>query len=168
MKGHNKLPKCIRPLTTTVWDMVLVLKTLTFNCNTAPQLNQSVALHKYVAHVWGFIPSYPCSSADIMPPPPPLFFPRINMFFIFISVIEGSSRGTATQNRASWGGTRAPEADFFFCPWRNFSRPWNCIVWDGRKAFTGLNVLMYLLYVSWFSQSYLFIYLYFIYFSVQS
>ena len=61
-------------------------------------------------------------------PGPPLLFPLSSMLFIFISVMEGISRGTATQNRPSWGGSRAPEPDFFFCPTRNFNLPWNCMV----------------------------------------
>lgn len=72
--------------------------------------------------------SYPCSIGEIIPPP--LFFPRIKIFFTFISVMEGSKRGTAMQNRPSWAGTSVPVGDFFFCPWRNFNRPWNCIVWN--------------------------------------
>lgn len=100
-------------------------------------------IYKDAAHRCGCIPSYLCSNAEIIPPPPPpppLFFPRIIMFFIFISVIEGSRRGTPMQNRASWGGIRAPEGDFFFWPWRNFSRPWNCMVWIRGEEVTGLNI----------------------------
>lgn len=32
------------------------------------------------------------------------------------------------QNKDSWGGNTAPDEDFFLCPKRNFSLPWNCIV----------------------------------------
>lgn len=83
--------------------------------------------------------SYLWSIAEITPPP--LFFPRIKMFFTFISEMGGSKRGTAMQNRASWGGTNTPEAVFFFWPWRNFNRPWNCMVWS-REENTGLHVIM--------------------------
>lgn len=76
--------------------------------------------------------SYPCSIRETIPPP--LFFPRIKIFFTFISVMEGSKRGTAMQNRPSWAGTSVPEGDFFFCPWRNFNRPWNCIVWNETET----------------------------------
>lgn len=103
----------------------------------------TAGFNNFKLHSCVFISSYPCSSAEIIPPPPPpppLVFPRINMFFIFISEMEGSRSGTPVQNRASWGGIRAPEADFFFWPWRNFKRPWNCMVWRrSENALTGLN-----------------------------
>lgn len=75
---------------------------------------------------------YLCSSV-LMMPLPLLCLPLIIIVFIFISVMEGSRRGTATQNSASWGGNGAPEGVFFFCPCRNFSLPWNCMVWRTQR-----------------------------------
>lgn len=58
----------------------------------------------------------------------PLFLFLIVMLFIFSSVMKGIMRGTATQNRASWGGSSSPESVFFFWPCRNFRLPWNCML----------------------------------------
>lgn len=62
-----------------------------------------------------------------------LCFAFKNALFIFISVTEGST-GATMQNKESRGGKAVPDGVFFFCPNRNFSFPWNCIVWCFKES----------------------------------
>lgn len=57
----------------------------------------------------------------------------IIILFILSSMMEGRTRGTATQNRASWGSSRAPESVFLLWPCRNFRLPWNCMFYRRQE-----------------------------------
>lgn len=54
--------------------------------------------------------------------------------FIFTSAKAGRRTGTTVQNRESRGGKTLPDGAFFFCPSRNLSFPWNCMVWQEVKG----------------------------------
>lgn len=57
--------------------------------------------------------------------------------FALRSAVGGGTTGTTTQNNESRGGRATPEGVFRFCPNRNLSFPWTCMVWvRGRRHIT--------------------------------
>lgn len=67
-----------------------------------------------------------------------LCFALRKALFAFISATEGRT-GTTMQNKESRGGRAVPDGAFFFWPNRNFSFPWNCIVWCFKDRKTAVH-----------------------------
>lgn len=101
----------LTPIKTKIWFAQTIYRIITHYRKSAV---------RWSSHTW---------NTNLMLKPFCLFI----MPFILSSVMEGRTRGMATQNRASWGGSEAPVLLFLFWPWRNFRLPWNCILFRKEK-----------------------------------